>query len=276
VKGIILEGCAFAWDTIQSQRDQALPDCLLIPTFAATAWYHGRLWPEKTVEEVIDYARRFAFDEYAPYMLQPSRLSFVEKTVFEKKMAELTGLTVGTIKRYNGRINEPIYTADFFSPERKVLGGLDTRYVGDIATIDPSHAHDPSYLDSIGYNPAFINYLQTELDTHFPFKKYVGFSYQALIFWDIHTYDSSGEPQFLQRLRQTLIVNPLMKVFVGSGYYDCRTPFAATEYCFDHLDLPPSYKSNLQFEYYEAGHGFIFDSPSLKKLKQDLTKFYGH
>jgi carboxypeptidase C (cathepsin A) len=276
VSGIILDGCAFEWSTQQSERDQALPDCLLIPTFAATAWYHGRLWPEQSLEDVADYARRFAYDEYAPVMLQPSRLSYVEKNVFEQKLAHLIGLPVDTVKRYNGRINEEIYTAEFFGPQRKTLGGLDSRYSGDIATINPNHANDPSYLDSFGYKPAFNTYLQKELGTHFPFTKYNSFSWEAFDSWNCDTYDSHGKPNFLQRLRRTLTVNPLMKVFIGSGYFDCRTPFAATEYCFDHLELPPSYKNNLQFEYYEAGHGFIFDYPSLKKLKRDLTKFYGH
>lgn len=275
VKGVILDGCAFEWSTIQSQHDKAMPDWLLIPTFAATAWYHDRLWPEKSLEEVVDYARRFAYDEYAPYMLQPSRLSYVEKTALEKQLAELIGLPVDTVKRYNSRLNETIYTAEFFGPDRKVLGGLDSRYFGDASTIDPNHSHDPSYLDSIGSKPAFNHYLQSELDTHFPFKKYISFSIDAIHSWNFGTYDSFGEPSFLQRLRHVLVINPLMKVFVGSGYYDCRTPFAATEYSFDHLDLPESYKKNIQFEYYEAGHGFIFDYPSLKKWKQDLTKFYG-
>ncbi|PIS02034.1 MAG: hypothetical protein COT85_07805 [Chlamydiae bacterium CG10_big_fil_rev_8_21_14_0_10_42_34] len=275
VRGIILEGCAFAFDTIVSARDQILPNCLMIPTFAATAWHHGRLWPEKSLEEVVDYARRFAFDEYAPHMLQPTRLSYVEKTVFEEKMADLIGLSTDTIKRFNGKIDETIYTSHFFGSERKVLGGLDTRYSSDIATIDPQHAGDPSYLDSIGIRPAFIHYLQNELDTFFDYQKYVGFSMQAITSWNFSSYDTWGKPNLLQRLRHTLIANPQMKVFIGSGYYDCRTPFAATEYCFDHLDLPASYQSNLQFEYYKAGHGFIFDYPSLKKLKRDLTKFYG-
>ena len=272
--GIILNGCAFEFATNSSQRDRSLPDCLLIPTFAATAWYHKRLWHEKSLEEVVDYARRFAYDEYAPYMLQPSRLSYVEKLAFHEKMAELIGLSVSTVKRYNARINEVIYTQEFFGSERKVLGGLDSRYEGGISTIDPDKSHDPSYLDSIGYGPAFNSYLQKELDTHFPFSKYVGFSNEALYFWNFVTLDSFGLPSFLQRLRHTLIINPLMKVFIGSGYYDCRTPFAATEYCFDHLDLSDSYRKNLQFEYYKAGHGFIFDYPSLKKWKADLTKFY--
>jgi carboxypeptidase C (cathepsin A) len=275
VKGLVLGGCAFDFSTQQSERDKTLPDCLLIPTFAATAWYHNRLWPEKTLEEVVDYARCFAYDDYAPVMLQPSRLSPVQKIAFEKTLAQLVGLPVDTIRRYNSRLNETIYTAEFFGPERKALGGLDSRYSGDIATIDPSHAHDPSYNDSISDVPAFNHYLQKELNTHFPFTPYVAFAHMIRR-WDYETRDSRGEPSFLRRLREILVFNPQMKVFVGSGYYDCRTPFAATEYCFDHLDLPPTYRNNLQFEYYEAGHGYIFDHSSLKKWKQDLTKFYGH
>ncbi len=275
VKGIILDGCAFDLSTLISQRDQALPDCLLIPTFAATAWYHKRLWPEQPLEDVIDYARRFTYDEYVPYIMQPGRLSSVEKTVLEKKLAELIGLPVDTVKRYNGRINETIYTTEFFRSERKILGGLDTRFTGDLASIDPKHSGDPSFNDSVlGIYPAFHHYLQSELETYFPFTKYNSLSWNIFPSWDFRTGDSLGTPQLLQRLRYALIANPLMKVFIGSGYYDCRTPFTATEYSFEHIDLPEAYKSNFQFEYYEAGHGSFLDYESLKKWKKDLTQFY--
>lgn len=274
VKGLILDGCAFEFHTHQSERDKLLPDCLLVPTFAATAWYHGRLWPEKPLEEVVDYARRFAYDDYAPAMLQPFRLDRFERKAFEEKLAHLIGLPVDVIKRYNGRINETIYTTEFFGSERKVLGGLDSRYSGDISTIDPKHADDPSYSDSRGFVPAFNCYLQKELNTHYSIP-YIAHS-DVIRYWNFNTFDSWGEPSFLQRIRRTLTLNPLMKIFVGLGYYDCRTPFAATEYCFEHLDLPLSYRDNLQFEYYEAGHGHIFDYSSLKKWKKDLARFYGY
>jgi len=130
---------------------------------------------------------------------------------------------------------------------------------------------DPSYKDMQGVLCAFNAYLQKELETDHPFTRYEPFTRQP---WDFSSYDSMMWPDVLQRLRRTLIQNPEMKVFSGSGYYDCRTPFAATEYCFEHLDLPPSYKQNLQFEYYEAGHGFIFHYPCLQKLKTDLVTFY--
>lgn len=275
IHGLILHGCAIEWSSLDSERDFALPDCLLIPTFAATAWYHKRLWPEKPLEEVIDFARRFAYEEYAPYMLHPTRLGRLEQENFFQNLADLIGLPLSTIKRYNGRINEKIYTSEFFAPERKKLGGLDTRYSGDISMIDMGCCYeDPSYNDSMGIEAAFKMYLHRELEVENPLIPYVGFSYDALVNWRTGTYDSQGRPNFLQRLRRVMILNPHLQVFVGSGYYDCRTPFAATEYCFNHLDLPDSYRKNLHFAYYDAGHGFILDGPSLKKMRQDLNLLY--
>lgn len=268
--GILLHGCAFESSTLFSERDRFLPDAFLIPTFAATAWHHGRLWPEKSLYETIDYARRFVYDTYIPALMQPSRLSLPEQTAFYQQLAHLIGLPFETVSKSLGRINESLFTSEFFSSDRKVLGGLDTRYVGDFDTISPS-GQDPSYLDSVGISAAFNTYLQTELKTTPPASKYVSFSWDVLYDWRTGTYDSRGEPDLLQRLRIVMIYNPYMKVFAGCGYFDCRTPFAAAEYCFDHLGLP---NPNLQFEYYPAGHAFILDHPSLKKFKRDLTSFY--
>lgn len=271
IHGVILLGSAIDYSLLLSQKNQPLADCLLIPTFAATAWYHGRLWPEKPLDEVVEYARRFAYEDYAPAMLEPTRLSQVEKNNFYAELARLIGLSPETVSRYCGRFDEELYTTEFMGSERKLIGGLDTRYIGDLSDTQRRYYEDPSYSDMQGVLCAFNAYLQKELATDNPFVRYESFSRQP---WDFSTYDSMIWPDVLQRLRRTLIQNPEMKVFSGSGYYDCRTPFAATEYCFEHLDLPHSYKQNLQFEYYEAGHGFIFHYPSLKKLKTDLVAFY--
>jgi carboxypeptidase C (cathepsin A) len=245
----------------------------LIPTFAATAWYHGRLWPEAKIEEVVDFARRFAYEDYTPFMLQPNRASPHEQNLFYSKLSQLIGLKEETVRRYCGRFDELLYTTEFMAPERKVIGGLDSRYVGDLSGIQRLPFEDPSYRDMQGISCAFRAYLQKELNTHRPLAPPYA-SYSSHLYWNFATYDSFLLPDVLQRLRRTLIRNPQMKVFSGSGYYDCRTPFAATEFCFDHMELPPSYRKNLQFEYYEGGHGFVFDLNCLKKLQKDLIQFY--
>ncbi len=274
ISGVALLSTAFDYHFLVHQRDLPFSNWLNIPSFAASSWYHKRTMQDKTLEEVLSLARRFAYEEYAPIMLQPSRLSAREQQRFYQSFADLIGLPLETVLRLRGRIDERTFTTEFFAADRKVLGGIDARYVGDVSSIYSEYCEDPSYLDlRSAFYPAFLNYLQLELETKKE-SKYITFSGEAFTHWDWATYDNPGLPSFLQRLRRTLVASPHMKVFIGSGYYDLRTPFAAMEYSIDHLELPDSYRKNFQIEYYPAGHGFIFNLPSLKKFKQDLRKFY--
>lgn len=275
LNGIILLSCAIDFTTLVSERDLGLSDGLLIPSLAATAWYHGRIMQDKTLEEVVEYARRFVSEQYAPVMFQPSRLNNSELKEFYQNLSELIGLPLDTVRRFSSRIDETTYTQEFLAPERKVIGGMDSRYSGDITALRGEYREDPSYQDiAPAFYPAYMNYLQTDLEVKIHSTPYQDFSSEAFRAWNWNTYDNEGLPNFLQRLRRTLVTNPAMKVFVGSGYYDLRTPFAAAEYSIDHLDLPARYRENFQIEYYEAGHGFIFDLTSLTKFKKDLSIFY--
>ncbi len=276
LNGIMMLGCVLDFSTIYGDRDQALSDCLLIPTLAATAWYYDRTMGDKTLEEVVEYGRRFIAEESAPILFQPSRLDAFQQKEYFQGLADLIGLPLDTVRRYAGRINECIYTREFLAAERKVIGGLDSRFAGDVSSINGFPPEDPSYRNfRPAIYPAYMNYLQKDLDLQMKSLTYHKFSNEAFDFWDWRTYDAFGLPNFLQRLRRTLIANPSMKVFIGSGYYDLRTPFSAAEYSMSHLDLPGSYRDNFQLEYYEAGHAFIFDSPSLSKFTKDVRKFYG-
>lgn len=280
LNGVALLGSVLDLNNEFFQRDNFMPECLLLPTYAATAWYHGRSKQDLPLKEVVEYARRFALDDYAPAMSQPTRLSQSQREAFYQELADLIGLPLDTIRRYRGRIPEHIYVSEFKAAERKLIGGIDSRYEGDISALVGEYNEDPSYRNfRPAFFPAFMQYMQTELDTSSLASKYKGFSSEAFYRWDWWTYDTftniPTRPNFLQRLRRTLVAHPAMKVFVGSGYYDIRTPFMTAEYSIDHLELPESYRKNFQFEYYEAGHGFIFDLPSLQKMRQDLRRFYG-
>lgn len=273
--GIMLFGCALDFSTLIGQHNRSLPDSLLIPTFAATAWYHGRFCPEKTLEDVVEYAKRFTYEQYIPSLLQPLKTNPLQKENLYQEMADLIGLPIDTVRRYQGRFDETLYTTEFYGPDRKVIGGLDSRYIGDLTTnIRIGNNDDPSYRDMHGIYCAFHQYLADELDTQQPFEPYIKFSTISNFLWNYHTYDSIEWPDLVQRIRRTLVHNPKMQIFVGSGYFDCRTPFTATEYCFEHLELPSSYFSNIQFGYYPAGHGFMFDYECLKKLYQDVLYLY--
>jgi carboxypeptidase C (cathepsin A) len=67
--------------------------------------------------------------------------------------------------------------------------------------------------------------------------------------------------------------NPYLKVLVTNGYYDMATPFAATEWTFDHLGFEPTYRERVSMTYYEAGHMMYILPSMLAKFKQDVAQF---
>ena len=66
---------------------------------------------------------------------------------------------------------------------------------------------------------------------------------------------------------------PSMKVIICSGYFDLATPFFATEYDLDHMNLEPELRKNLQFGYYPSGHMIYLNVDALHQLKDDLAAF---
>ncbi|CAN5207110.1 hypothetical protein BH11BAC6_BH11BAC6_06690 [soil metagenome] len=67
--------------------------------------------------------------------------------------------------------------------------------------------------------------------------------------------------------------NPNLKVLVLNGYYDLATPFFATEYTFDHMDLEKKLKQNITFKYYEAGHMMYILPAGAVAFKKDVADF---
>jgi carboxypeptidase C (cathepsin A) len=60
---------------------------------------------------------------------------------------------------------------------------------------------------------------------------------------------------------------------VANGHYDLATPFAATQYTFNHLGAEESLRQRVTMTFYDAGHMMYINKPSLEKLKQDIAKF---
>jgi carboxypeptidase C (cathepsin A) len=57
------------------------------------------------------------------------------------------------------------------------------------------------------------------------------------------------------------------------GYYDLATPYFAANFSMDHLELSPTYRANISYATYNAGHMVYVDSDSLAKFKRDLASF---
>lgn len=75
-------------------------------------------------------------------------------------------------------------------------------------------------------------------------------------------------------LKNAMVRNPAMKVWVANGYYDLATPYYATDWTFRHMSLPEALRKNVSMTYYEAGHMMYTHVDSLRKLKADFSAWF--
>ena len=65
------------------------------------------------------------------------------------------------------------------------------------------------------------------------------------------------------------------KLLVASGKLDLATPYLASDYTINHLNLPPELRRNVTRTYYPAGHMMYHDAASRRQLDADVSRFIG-
>ncbi len=170
------------------------------------------------------------------------------------------------------RVNIHRFVKELLRDQRRTIGRYDSRITGiDRDAAGERHEYDPSYATVQGaYTAALNHYVRSVLD----YKS--DQSYEILTGkvqpWDYSKYQNQYV-NVAENLRQALTYNPYLKVFVANGYYDLATPYFATQYTFNHLELDPTLRDHVSMEYYGAGDMMYLHGPSLAKLKADLAAF---
>ncbi len=263
LNGLLLISPAIDYQTFVFNEDNHLPYFLFLPSYAATAWYHGKYRPEAPLQEVVQEATDFAYKIYAPSLLCPK---YYDKEPIYQQLSSITGLSLDLIEENRGRIDNHTFATQFLTSEKKMVGHYDSRAKG---TVTQAFSQDPSVAPVSGiFSAAFHDYLHRELDFQSP---YTVISLEVNHKWNYLDYSPWGYPSLMGGLRNALITNPALKIYVGCGYFDLVTPFATAEYCLDHLDVP---NISAQIEYYEGGHMYYLNPSERIKFKQDLIRFY--
>ncbi|NVJ60503.1 MAG: peptidase S10 [Gammaproteobacteria bacterium] len=247
---------------------------MLLPTYTATAFYHGKLGTKfKTVEEAIASAKQFAMSDYAIALLQGDLIDLDKKRTIARQLADLTGLPVEQIFRRNLIIDMSTFLHFLRRDEGLTLGRLDSRFTTpEIDAMEQPGYRDPSYMAIHGpYTETLMNYIRSDLKFNTDLVYHIlggGVSSWKTEKFSKDAFDMS------RKLRHAMLRNPDMKVFVANGYYDMATPFFATEYNFSHMGLPKEFRDNIMMTYYQSGHMMYIRKPDLIKLKKDLNNFY--
>ncbi len=275
--GITMLSTAIDFGTLEWTKNNDLPYVLLVPTFTMIAAYHKRL-PADLLHDVSrtrQEVEHWALTDYALALEKGDAISAQERQKIVDEYARYTGLDKKLIDNSNLRIDVMQFMKNLLLDQKLVVGRLDGRFTGP----HPAGVLDSAFYDPTGsailppYTAVFNNYVRTELgykvDT--PYKI---FAYEEPGFekWEWGSADK-GFPNTGPGLRDALTKNPYLKVLVMEGYYDLATPYAAANYTFDHLDLPPDYRKNISYATYESGHMVYVDGPSGAKMKKDLVEF---
>ena len=274
LNGLLLISVVLNFQTIRFPIGNDLPYILYLPSMAATAWYHNQLDAklQESLEKTVDEVRQFAMTEYTLALMQGTAISDKDKAKVERKLARYLGLSLDYVKRCNLRVQYIRYCKELLRNQRRTVGRLDSRFIGmDRDSAGEYFEYDPSYTVMMGpYTATFNDYVRQEL------KYESDLPYEIL---NIKVWPWNFEPhqnEFVnvaETLRKAMTINPYLKIYVANGYYDLATPFLATEYTLNHMELDPTLMENIHIHYYEAGHMMYAHLPSLAQMKADMDGF---
>jgi carboxypeptidase C (cathepsin A) len=272
LNGIALLSALLTYQTLSPATNNDIAWAVQIETFAATAWYHKKLPPDlqqKTVGQVVDEARAFAFGDYMLALTKGHTLTDAERTATAEKLARYTGLSTRFILQANLRVEAGRFRKELLRDRRLVVGRLDSRFTAlDADAAGERQEFDPSSTALTGaYVAGFRNYvkntLKWESDLHYPTSGNV----RPWIYVQNRYMDMTDA------LRQTMAKNPFLKVFVICGYYDMATMVGGIEFSMTHLAYDKQITDRVSFGYYEGGHMMYIRPSAQAALKKDVAAF---
>jgi carboxypeptidase C (cathepsin A) len=278
LNGLILISTVLNAITLDFERGNDIGHVLLLPTITATAWYHGR-FRERTTQALgqrLRAAEAFAQGAYAAALFQGAALPAQERKQVVKRLSELTTLPEEFIDRADLRLTVNQVMHELLRDERLTVGRLDSRYAAPAP--DPgSHRQfgDPGHTLIHG---AFATLLNRYVRETLKFES--DLPYEILTRrvqpwkWQFEEGGARGYVTVIPALREALVINPHLKVFVASGYFDMATPYFASEHTFNHLGLTASRMPAITRAFYRGGHMLYTEEVSRRALKRDLAKFY--
>lgn len=245
----------------------------LMPGFAATAWYHGKVdqsrW-DGDLEAFLADARTFAIEEYMPALLHGVWLDEARRARIVSELSDYIGLSEQFIDRANLRISLRRFQRELRRDEGLSVGRLDSRFTGvEVDAVGENPETDPSFYGiDASFTATMLDYFTRTLgvdisDYYSTIGGVRGWNWNA---------GSSGNNNYINVgpwISRAMRQNSDLEVLVAQGYYDLATPFFAAELMFNQ---PGFVQDRVTFTYYEAGHMMYIHEPSLETFTQDVRE----
>ncbi len=251
------------------KRDGAVDQSLMLPYYAATAWYHKVLpadLQQKDLTAMLPEVEDFTVNQLIPAMAKGNTLTDAEKKQIAAKMSRYCGLSETSILQHNLDIDPSFFWKELLRDKGFTVGRLDSRYKGidrqDAGEGPDYNAELISWLHS--FTPAINIYLREELNYKTDLKYNM---FGPVSPWD-RTNDRTGE-----NLRQAMAENPYMHLLVQSGYFDGACDYFNAKYNMWQMDPGGKLKDRMSWKGFRSGHMMYLRKEDLATANDQLREF---
>ena len=275
LNGVVLVSSVLNFQTLDNGAGNDLPYILFLPTYTATAWYHKKLPADlqsMDLASVLSQAQQFAAGPYTLALGKGDSLLPQEREELLTQVSRFTGLDRTVVDVNNMRVSESVFTSELLRSQKLQVGRLDSRFTGTPVSGRTARGYyDPSESAiRPPFTATFNSYVRTQLGFKSDLEYYVLGGGVGEWQWGSA---QQGYPDTSDALRLAFVKNPYMKLFVASGYYDLATPYFATHYTLNHMNLDQQQQARISLGFYDAGHMMYIKSDSLGHLKKDVSGF---
>ncbi|MBX3254117.1 MAG: carboxypeptidase [Chitinophagaceae bacterium] len=251
------------------ERGAVMDAALLLPYYAATAWYHKMLPPDlqqKDLAAMLPEVEAFTINEYLPALTKGGSLEASKRKEIADKVARYSGLSEKVVINNNLDINTSLFWKELLRDKGFTVGRLDSRYRGmdkkDGGERPDYNAELTSWLHS--FTPAINMYVRDELN----YKT----DLQYLMFGNVFPWDNKNNNTG-ENLRQAMAQNPNLNLLVQSGYYDGACDYFNAKYNLWQIDPAGKMKNRISWEGYRSGHMMYLRKEDLATSNQHLREF---
>jgi len=286
LNGIVLISSVLDLATITFAAGDDRPFIYYLPSYAAVAWYHKALKTRPaSLPEFIEEARKYAQTEYADALFKGNNLAAAQKAAVAKKLSYFTGLGEEYLIKANLRPALAQFNVELLRGRGLTSGRIDARFTGFTANpLSETSQGDPQGPAVGGAYTALLNMYNHEELKFGKDKQYNNRSGGGAWNWTRGGGGAGGgrggggggfpsAPNSQNDLVQAMLTNPKLLVQVENGYYDMATPFFATEFTMNHLNLPAELRKNIKLNYYNSGHMMYFQDADRVALHNNIAEF---
>jgi carboxypeptidase C (cathepsin A) len=281
LNGVILISPVLEFSFLDFDAYQPLSWALILPSYAATALYHGKSSlkraPGQELAAVLSPVEEAATGAFLTWLARGSDTAAAKGSSTLADVSGFLGLPEEFVLRHYGRISRQAFSKRLLQDSNRFV----SLYDGSVTGIDPYPADQSRHLDDPVLDPlttllgrTFGAYAEGELGYRAA-KIYRVLNHRVSRNWEwMSGRRSQGFQGAADDLKEAMSLNPNLQVLVAHGYYDLVTPYLATSYTIRQMALDDAIRPNLVEKIYEGGHMLYTHDAARAALYKDAQALY--